>query len=272
MQMFAPNVMVVGDTIFDLQDATGRPNPLAAAARYEAEVMAMRGKIKAQPFGARWLDITGNNAEPIVIVPTTATNDAVAQTFANIPEKPNRQADALARGFSPDATGRGTPVRVKFSTTALAGGLTGASGEVLLIHELTHAYRSASGRFSPAPMVGLVAPARPSVDVVKRFPDWEEWLSVVVENVFAAESGKSILRGNWDILFPSILTSPAYFKFWSIPTVGTKTDSQTFAEDYAPAILRMMQIEPDLYRAIRASNAWFNPVRDYENRMLASRT
>ena len=165
MQMFAPNVMVVGDTIFDLQDATGRPNPPAAAARYEAEVMAMRGKIKAQPFGARWLDITGNNAEPIVIVPTTATNDAVAQTFANIPEKPNRQADALARGFSPDATGRGTPVRVKFSTTALAGGLTGASGEVLLIHELTHAYRSASGRFSPLPMVGLVGPGRAASDV-----------------------------------------------------------------------------------------------------------
>lgn len=272
MQMFAPNVMVVGDRIYEIDDATGRPNPAAAAARYEAEVMAMRGKIAAQPFGARWLEATGNNVEPIVIVPTTATNEAVAQTFANIKERPNRAADALAAGFSPDATGRGTPVRVKFNTGASVGGLTGPSAEVLLIHELTHAYRSASGRFSPLPMVGLVGPGRAASDVARRFPNWEEWLSVVVENVFAAESGKSILRGNWDILYPSILTSPAYFKFWDIPTVGSKTDSQTFAEDYGPAIQRMLQVEVPLYRAVRPSNAWFNPVRDFEQRLLASRS
>src|SRR5262249_1302732 len=124
---------------------------------------------------------------------------------------------------------------------------------------------------SPALMTTLVAPGRSS-DVAKRFPNWEEWLSVVVENVYAAESGKSLLRGNWDVLFPSTLTSPAYYKFWDIPGVGSKTDTETFAEDYAPAIARMRQLEPLLYQAIRASNAWFNPVRDYERQLLASRT
>jgi hypothetical protein len=272
MKMFAPNVMVVGDRIFEIDDGTGKPNPPAAAARYENEVMAMGRKIAATPFGARWLDIAGNNAEPIIIVPTSATNEAVAQTFANIPERPNRSGDALAAGFSPEATGRGTPVRVKFNTGALVGGLMGASAEVLLMHELTHAYRSASGRFSPALMTTLVAPNRPTNDVAKRFPNWEEWLSVVVENVYAAESGKSLLRGNWDILFPDTLTSPAYYKFWDIPGAPSKTDSETFAENYAPAILRMMQLEPRLYQAIKASSAWFNPVRDYERQIFASRT
>jgi hypothetical protein len=270
--MFAANVMVVGDRIFEIDDGTGKPNPPAAAARYEREVIAMRNKLAAQPFGTRWLEIAGNNAEPIVIVPTSATNEAVAQTFANIPERPNRENDLLAVGFSPEATGRGTPVRVKFNTGALVGGLMGASAEVLLIHELTHAYRSAAGRFSPALMTTLVAPGRTSADVAKRFPNWEEWLSVVVENVYAAESGKSILRGNWDILFPATLTSPAYYKFWGIGNFATKTDSEIFAEDYAPAIRRLMQLEPQLYQAIRASTAWFNPVRDYEDQLFASRT
>jgi hypothetical protein len=269
--MFAPNVMVVGDRIFEIDDGTGKPNPPAAAARYEREVIAMRNKIAAQPFGARWLDIAGNNAEPIIIVPTSATNEAVAQTFANIPERPDRESDALAPGFTPEATGRGTPVRVKFNTTALVGGLMGASAEVLLIHELTHAYRSAAGRFSPALMNTLVAPSRPTADVAKRFPNWEEWLSVVVENVYAAESGKMLLRGNWDVLYPSTLTSPAYYKFWDIPGAPSKSDSETFAEDYAPAIRRLMQLESQLYQAIRVSNAWFNPVRDYERQLFSTR-
>jgi len=47
---------------------------------------------------------------------------------------------------------------------------------------------------------------------------------------------------------------------------------ETFAENYAPAILRMMQLEPRIYQAIKASSAWFNPVRDYERQLLASRT
>jgi len=271
MQMFAPNVMVIGDSIYEINEVAGKPNPPAAAKRYELEVMAMREKIKGQPFGARWLDIIGNNAEPIVIVPTTATNEAVAQTFANIKEKPNRMADATAAGFTPDATGRGTPIRVKFNTAALVGGLMGAAAEVLLMHELTHAYRSASGRFRPTPMAALVAPRRPS-DVAKRFPDWEEWFAVVVENVYAAETGRSLLRGNWDILFPSTLTSPANFKFWNIPGAGAKSDSQTFMEDYRPAVQLIQRLEPKLFNAMRDSQAWFNPVRDFVNDLLSRRT
>ncbi len=273
MQMFAPNVLVVGDRIYDLDDGAGKPNAPAAAARYEAEVIALRAKIQAQPFGARWYDIIGNNKEPIVIVPTTATNQAVAQTFENVKEKPNRLADSMARGFTDPSidpkigpgSGAGTPIRVKFNTAAVVGSMAGAaSGEVLLMHELTHAYRSAGGRFTPIPMAGLVNPdrLRGNPDLARRFPDWEEWFAVVVENVFAAETGKPILRAHWDLLFPATATSPAYFKFWNIPTVGTKTDSEEFAEDYRPAVLRIPSVESALFHAMAASSAWFNPVRD----------
>ena len=80
-------------------------------------------------------------------------------------------------------------------------------------------------------------------EILKRFPDWEEWFAVVVENVFASEAGKSILRTNWNLLTPSSATNPAYFKFWDIPTTGTQTDSQKFARDYRPAVARILQVE-----------------------------
>jgi hypothetical protein len=273
MQLFAPNVLVVGDRIYELDDAVGKPQSQALAGKYETEVIALRARILAQPFGARWFDIVGNNKEPIVIVPTTATNQAVAQTFENVKEKPNRLADSLAKGFSDPSipagvgpgTGAGTPVRVKFNTAASVGSMAGAaSGEVLLMHELTHAYRSAGGRFAPTPMAGLVNPQRlrGNPDLAKRFPDWEEWFAVVVENVFAAESGRHILRAHWDLLFPATATSPAYFQFWNIGTVGSRTDSEEFADDYAPAVRQIASLEPKLFSAMVGSNAWFNPVRD----------
>ena len=266
MKMFAPNVLVVGDTIFDINDPTGKPNSPKAAAEYEAEIMELRRKIVGQPFGASWLEIVGNNAQPIVIVPTPSTSDAVAQTFPNIPQKPNRTADA--------SNGKGTPVRLKFNPKANLGWLTGGvSGDVLLVHELTHAYRSASGRFDPAPLGALVNPesARRNGELVRRFPNWEEWFAVVVENVFASEGGKKILRTNWDILLPSSAFDPGYIKFWGIPTGGPRTDSEQFAIDYRPAISRMFQVEAPLYNAMKASGAWFNPVRDYGTAVLASR-
>lgn len=266
MQLFAPNVLVVGDTIFDLNDPTGRPNSAAAAAQYESELMGLRQSIQARPFGQRWLQAVGNNSQPIVIVPTTATTDAVAQTFPNTTDHPNRTADTT--------NGVRTPVRVKFNPKANLGWLAGGvSGDVLLVHEMTHAYRSAGGRFSPVPMSGFVNPesSRKNPDLARRFPDFEEWLAVVVENVFAAESGKKILRTNWDVLFPSTATDPAFFQFWAIPTVGNLNDSQQFAFDYKPALSRMLQVEPILFRCMENSNAWFNPVREFVADMTSSR-
>lgn len=267
MQFAAPNILVIGDTIYEMDAATGKPNPPAAAAKYESEIMNLIRKIKDLKFGAMWLDIVGNSPEPIVIVPTTTTNNAEAQTFANIPERPNRLADA--------SNGRGTPGRVKFNPQANLGFTTGGvSGEVLLVHELTHAYRSATGRFSPLPMKDLVNPdsLKSNMDLARRFPNWEEWFAIVVENVFASSAGKTMLRTNWDTLLPSFATNPGYFKFWGISTVGTRNDSQQFAHDYRPAIARIQQAEPRIFRAMEATQAWFNPVRDYVVQMTGSRT
>ncbi len=274
MQIFAPNVLVIGDEIFGENDVTGRPNPPAAAQKYEAEIMGLRQKITAVPFGRRWLDIVGNNPEPVIIVPCTLTNDAVTQTFANIPQHPNRLGDAQARGFSPTATGRGTPMRVKFNPAANLGWLAeGVSGEVLLVHELTHAFRGSRGRAAPVAMTNLIDPQSRmrEPDLLKRFPDWEEWFAVVVENVFASESGKSFVRTNHNLLLPASATDPAYFKFWGISPLGTQTDSQKFARDYRPAVQRILQVEPELFRAMETARGWFNPVRDYVADLLRSR-
>jgi len=266
MKIVAPNILVIGNEIFDLEAPVGRPNLPAAAAKYEAEVETLFRKIKAQPFGAAWLEIVGNNREPIIIVPSTATDNAAAQTMPNIPQRPDRTADAQ--------NGRGTPGRVKFNTQANLGFTSGGvSGEVLLVHEVTHAYRAASGRLTPLPMEQFVTPdsLKMNLDLARRFPDFEEWLAIVVENVFASQAGKTILRTNWELTRPSFATNPGYFTFWGISTVGTRNDSQQFAHDYRPGIERIRSAEPRLFQAMEATQAWFNPVRDYRAEMLSSR-
>jgi hypothetical protein len=284
MKIFAPKVFVIGDTIYaGDQDVAGKRNPPQAAQKYETDLLNLRDQIVATPFGTRWLEIVGNNKEPIVIVPSTDTNNAVTQTFPNTPDHPARLADGESPTFTGPGgvpgTGLGTPARIKFNPAAVTKNSSGfsldfstASGAVLLVHELTHAYRMSGGRATPVAMTGLVNPKRERAkpDLTLRFPDWEEFLATVVENVFAAELGKDRLRMNWDTAHPAAATGPAYFTFWQI-SPPSETDSQGFARDYQPAILRILQVESPLYTAMNASNAWFNPVRDFEKDMLGSR-
>ena len=90
MKLFAPNILVVGDTIYGLDDAVGRPQPPALAAQYESEIMSLRQQIQNTRFGAQWLEIVGNNVEPIVIVPTTKS----ARSNAVSSHKPRTDATA----------------------------------------------------------------------------------------------------------------------------------------------------------------------------------
>lgn len=275
MKVFGPNVFVVGDTIFqNADDADGRPNPPAASDRYEAAVMALHNQIEASPFGADWLEIVSNNVEPIVIVPMVDTRDALTQTFRNDPQKPHRAADAAAPG-SPTkdgpGTGLGTPIRLKFNPAAIVGGGFGkVGGAVLLVHEMTHAYRSSNGRYARVSMSGLVDQQRylGCRDIAVRFPDWEEWFAVVCENVFATETGAHIVRANWDTKYPVSLHDPGIRNFFG---TGPVNECRDFAADYRPAIARMLQLEPKIYVAIRRSKAWFNPAREYESFLLDRR-
>jgi hypothetical protein len=277
MKIFAPNVLVIGDTIFaGERDAVGKPNAKRAAALYEDQVLKLLSPITSTPFGNEWLEIVGNNKEPVVIVPSTDTSDAVTQTFANDATKPNRLADGMARGFLVPGDlgngagmivgfGVGTASRIKFNPAAVSGT---ASGAVLLVHEVTHAYRTASGRFAPAPMAGLIDPQRLRLnpDLGFRFPNWEEFLAVVVENVFAAELGHGSLRLNWNAHNNAVAVNWAVHNqmFGGSPPPGA-TDSQNFAKDFRPAFEVMREIEKPLYNAMCASAAWFNPVRDHDN-------
>src|SRR5262249_24349443 len=273
MKLFAGNTIVQGDTIFaGEQDPTGRPNPPSAAAMFEEEVLALRSKIQSTPFGARWLDIVGTNKEPIYIVPSTDTTNAVTQTLPNDTARPTRTLDGKARGFDGVGTGRGTPMRIQFNRSASVGPFyASASGAVLLVHEMTHAYRGASGRFSPFPMVGLVDAQRLQANarLALRFPTWEEWLAVVVENVFASEQGATTLRLNWDEAHPATARRPrppppctGPPALWGGPPSGPPA-SENVAADDAPAIARMQQVEGPLFQAmLTAPASWFNPVAD----------
>ncbi len=239
MKWLAPNIVVDGRTF---AGPARRPNSLADQDRYENDVLAIGGKIRQSAFGNRLLDLIGNNAQPIVIASTSNPNNAGAQAL--------RGADAFASGFQipgPDTT---------------------------LLHEILHSYRQASGRWSPLPILPFVNPAtvrNPASEAVS-FEHWEEWFSVVAEEIYAAESGATSVRTTHN---------PSFWFYTAVKPAGSpknffhpdaKTDSEEFADKYGLAILRILSQEPQIYNMMKGSKAWFNPVRDYEEEMLSSRT
>jgi hypothetical protein len=258
MQFFEPNIIVDGHTI---------PNK-AGQERYERSVMEIHQRIIQSAFGRAFLTLIGNNTSPIVIAPSLDRNNADAHALSG------RKAFAQGVQVVDDhnnpvldrqnqvqfGTAQGSTAIVDFTPT---GDFRGISADVTLVHELTHAWRQARGRWNPVSIVGLVNKAvvtAPEKEAT-RFENWEEFLGVVVEDVYAAEQGVTTVRtahGGIPIFWAFRAPPPVQSPWNPVPL----TDSQMFAERYRPALIRIMSEELDLYRLMLASPAWFNPVRD----------
>ena len=269
MKWLAPNIVVDGRTF---AGPARRPNSQADQDRYENDLLAIGGKIRQSAFGSRLLDLIGNNAQPILIAPTTNPNNAGAQAFHG--------ADAFASGFqipgpggtvAGTGTGKGSMSLILFNPHGSFGGI---GPDTTLLHEILHSYRQASGRWSPLPILPFVNPAtvkNPASEAVS-FEHWEEWFSVVAEDIYAAETGATSVRTTHN---------PSFWFYTAVKPAGSpknffhpdaKTDSEEFADKYGLAILRILSQEPQIYNMMKDSKAWFNPVKDYEEQMLSSRT
>jgi len=265
MEFVGPNVFVDGTTV---SGPARRPNSEAQRAAYESKVVKVWNKIHGVAFGRAFLDIISNNPNPIVIAPSRDLENADATALNS------------ARGFAPGANMPGPNGTV--AGTGLGGGSTtvvhfnpdgkfsGIGADVTLLHEMLHAYRKACGRWNMLPMDPFVNSTNPRGERM-RFENWEEWFSVVAEGVYGSEAGATSVRvAHSRILAMLVALKPSGppVSAWG----GTQqTDSQIFAGRYRPAILRILEQEPQIYAAMRNSTAWFNPVRDFEDALLASR-
>lgn len=253
MQFFAPNIVVDGSHI---------PNK-AAQERYEASVLRVRDTIEQAPFGKEFLELVGNNREPIVIAPAPNRNAAQARPL-NALKAAAKGADVKFRdGTSKPGLGAGSMAVVDFNP---AGNFEGISADVTLVHELVHAWRQARGRWKAAPMSDFVDAADPKkiASAKSDFENWEEFLAVVVEGVYAAQSGAGSVRISHSIMafwraMPSAPQQP------NIYNPAPLTDSQRFAQNYRRALIAIMGEELELYRLMLNAKAWFNPVRDMAN-------
>lgn len=250
MQLFAPNIIVDGSHI---------PNN-AARERYEASVMRVRDTITNAPFGKELLEMIGNNREPIVIAPAPNRNAAQARPLNAVKAFAAGASVQFRDGTSKPGLGTGSMAVVDFNP---AGDFEGISADVTLVHELVHAWRQARGRWKAAPMTDFVDASDPKkVSSAKAdFENWEEFLAVVVEGVYAAQSGAGSVRISHNIMafWRAMQTAP---KRPDIYDPVPLTDSQRFAQVYRRALIAIMSEELELYRLMLNAKAWFNPVRD----------
>src|SRR5262245_47713587 len=115
MKLFAPNIIVMGNKTFAVSRGLSRDSSPVEAERFEKAVMALRDKITATTFGQKFLDLIGNNKEPIAIVPAIETNNAVTLSSGGM--------DAFAADFSKTTddgeivfgSGRGAMTRIFFN-------------------------------------------------------------------------------------------------------------------------------------------------------------
>ena len=250
MQVLVPSIEIDGKFI---------PNA-AARDNYERSVMAVGAKIKSVPFGQAFLDLIANTPNKIVIAPAPDRNQVDTHALDAT------HAFAPGFGFTNDkgvqfqGAGGGSVTVIDYTPT---GNFKGISADTTLIHELCHAWRQARGVWKPLPITNFF-----DDDAIKnplmerfRFPNWEEFLGVVVEGLYSSESGSPTARttqGDFGLFFAMRSTPQKPNIFNPLPM----TDSQIFAEKFRRALIRIMSEELDLYRLMLVSRGWFNPVRD----------
>jgi hypothetical protein len=265
MKWLAANIVVDGRT-FTKQ--TNKPNSQANQDKYENEVLSIGSKIRQAPFGRQLLDLI-SVAQEIIIAQSTDSNNATTDVAV-----PSRRPDAFPLGFpipgGGSGTGKGAMSVVPFNPH---GTFFGISADVTLLHELLHAYRQASGRWSPLPMLQFVnkSTAGDSGDENWVWGNWEEWFSVVAEDIYASESGATTVRMShqqwaWALTANKPAGSPKNFFH-----PDAMTPSEFFSHKYLLAIDRIMTQEPTIYNIMKRSSAWFNPVKDFDQRVWRTR-
>jgi hypothetical protein len=206
---------------------------------YESEIVRLLNDIRRTNTG--WVlleEIRLNGPRTLEIQPWPFTNLNADAGPAN-----NNWADATLKGNQPhsgvdgstmkdkpEGTGRGASAVVRFSagTWGAPGGPTspGSTGVEVLFHEMTHALRFMSGR------------ALCLADHPVSHPGWnpkfdtdEEFVAILMTNMFISEEGKTSLRGDHSLnsLLPADLTDPQkFFTLFSSQITGLFIENRRF--------------------------------------------
>lgn len=172
--------------------------------------------------------------------------------------------------------GKGSMVRLLFTPGHWTGcKLAGARADIVLFHELVHAYRFVRGRMNRIPMSLLPGektndPARLKqlrINRVGSYPNREEFFAVVLENIYQSCLGNGApLRGEY--------AAPANPQnTWNVPDSGARqtsgslrtgnTRSETVMLENLGAITQLYEEERPFLAKIIVLPGTFNPFRDY---------
>jgi hypothetical protein len=149
--------------------------------------------------------------------------------------------------------GQGLDTTVEFSPDMFGAGSAftgpGSQPDEVLFHEMVHASRMMRGRSF-------------ALRVNQGYDNEEEYISVVLTNVYLSEKGQPVFRANHDFPPNRALLHPDKFL------------DNVQGVDLSPKVLieRFRLSTPDFYRAyaaIDATSAPFNPIREFDKRRLA---
>jgi hypothetical protein len=242
---------------------------LAASKAYETQVAQILKDIRATQTGRAILEgIEGRTSQSVSIIPylelrpnaTAGPGDWVDATpkgesiFLGGNDNATTPADErmaiLGKGsgkgststvrFTPQLPGYpAVPLSRSDTTRALPGDLD----DETLLHELVHSYRQVTGTANGIPLSGMAI----------GYDDTEEFIGVVVTNVFMSELGRSVLRKNhrgYAALPVSQCRKGGFFD-------ATTPDGKSNVDAYLSA-----KLDGALFMKLASVNAPFNPFRD----------
>ncbi|MBX3568998.1 MAG: hypothetical protein KF914_13130 [Rhizobiaceae bacterium] len=253
------------------QPTVVRHNTDAAARQYETGVLARLVAMGGRATGQVVLGALSRVSRPIFLVPSSSDENAgaipvnvQASRPAGAPVYSNDRGDRFLQNGRPViGTGGGSPVVVLFNPHDLQVGdrrhrrtVVGGSAEEVLLHELVHAYRMGCGTMTSAPGPRFGGEV---------FGNDDEFLAILVANIFSSESGSTALRGSHGGgMWRGALGAAVSLMMDAALPFGAdaRTLSQRFAEEYRNRLVPLRTSEAALFAGLARINAHFNPVRD----------
>jgi hypothetical protein len=219
------------------------------------------------------IDAIGQTNKRVAIVPRPdwlkplpqADIGGNAEATADDPDAAKSRDDPSTPG-APRIPGPGSDSHIQFHAHDFEAPTRAASltvGDEILLHELIHSLRQMSGLAHPtaltAPLAFLNQGSGTAVEVMtgqtptqankhsQLYDDFEEFVAIVLTNVYRAESGRIGLRRDHHVMQPLNwpMTNPWTFEaVWSAPLRRLRREMSSIAEDIA-----------------RIASAQFNPLR-----------
>jgi hypothetical protein len=136
-------------------------------------------------------------------------------------------------------TGAGSDTIVRFSPGTFAPGTgaptgPGTSPDEILLHEMIHGLRMMSGRFVREPVT-----SNPGME------NYEEFVAILISNIYRSESGMPTLRAD---------------HIGYLPLSGPTTNSAVFKSTYERYLGHLDVEQPRLCSNLRQANVTFNPL------------